>query len=106
MTVFDLMAETLFGDPNLALDAEYRAGGDPLSDPVVVKVIRTNPDRTSTFGEGKFRQSTCILEVQTIDAPALAKGDTFTIGSVLYTLREDPERDNDRRIWKAGSRES
>ncbi|WP_443082540.1 head-tail joining protein [Tabrizicola sp.] len=49
------------------------------------------------------RRESCLW-VQ--DLGALAPGDTFEIGGVIYEVRGEPLRDALRHVWKAEAREA
>lgn len=93
------MVNASFRDPNLALDAIYRAGG--AGGGASVRIIRRAPDRTATFGESRFVTDTNLIDVRTSEVAALDAGDTFQIGAEIYAVQGQPTRDSDRLVWSA-----
>jgi hypothetical protein len=67
MNAFAAAIDALFADPNLAVDALYRADGADPSIPVMVIVRR--PDRIGDFGETRILaeqlSSTSALQIST-----------------------------------------
>ena len=102
MTAFDLAVDSLFADPNLAVDAFLRLGGTGMAQ--AIRVIRAMPDRFASFGEGRFVVDTVLLNVRLADAPLLAAGDTVEIAGQLHEIRGAPSRDSDRLVWLAEAR--
>lgn len=104
MTAFATALAALFRDRNIAVDALYRVGGSGPG--VLVRVIRTAPDRIAAFGESRFVTDTMALDVWIADAPGLAAGDTFEIAGTLHEVRGAPVRDAERLVWAAEVRET
>ena len=102
MTAFDLATDSLFNDPNLAVDALLRLGGSGAAE--TIRVIRAMPDRFASFGEGRFVVDTVLLNIRLADAPVLSAGDTVEIAGQLYEVRGTPTRDSDRLVWLAEAR--
>ena len=102
MTAFDLATDSLFNDPNLAVDALLRLGGSGAAQ--AIRVIRAMPDRFTSFGEGRFVVDTVLLNVRLADAPMLSAGDTVEIAGQLHEVRGTPTRDSDRLVWLAEAR--
>ena len=102
MTAFDLATDSLFTDPNLAVDALLRLGGAGPAQPI--RVIRAMPDRFANFGEGRFVVDSVLLNIRLADAPALSAGDTVEIGGQLHEVQGTPTRDSDRLVWLAEAR--
>ena len=102
MTAFDLAVDSLFADPNLAVDAVLRLGGNGPAQPI--RVIRATPDRFASFGEGRFVVDTVLLNIRLADAPVLAAGDTVEIAGQLHEVQGTPTRDTDRLVWLAEAR--
>jgi len=99
MTAFASAIDLLFEDPNFGLDAVHQAAG--TGTPVSVRVIKNAPDAVSEFNGGRFVADSIILDVRTGQLPALAIGDTFTIGDETFQVFGEPQRDALRLIWKA-----
>ncbi len=102
MTAFAAAIDALFADPNLGLDAVYRAGGaDPA---VTVRVILRRPDRVGEFGETRIVTETLLIDVRVSEAAAPTEGDTFDVGGVLYVIQGAPIRDAARLVWTVEAR--
>lgn len=102
MTAFDLAADSLFNDPNLAADGLLRLGGtDPAQS---IRVIRTMPDRFANFGDGRFVVDTVLLNIRLSDAAVLSAGDTVEIAGPLFEISGTPTRDTARLVWLAEAR--
>jgi hypothetical protein len=96
-TVFTAAIDALFADPNLGLDAVYRAGG---ADPAVrVRVILRRPDRVGEFGETRIVTETLLIDVRVGELADPAEGDTFDIDGDAYVFQGEPVRDAERLIW-------
>ena len=99
MTAFDLATDSLFTDPNLAVDALLRLGGAGPAQPI--RVIRAMPDRFANFGEGRFVVDSVLLNIRLADAPVLSAGDTVQIAGQLHEVQGTPTRDANRLVWLA-----
>lgn len=104
MSAFAAAINAIFGDPNIAEDGLWRAGGSGPPQPV--RVIRRAPDRVESFGPGRFVTDTSVLELPVAAVPALAEGDTVEVGGALFTVRGEPVRDGLRLVWQAEGRPS
>jgi hypothetical protein len=97
MTAFEIAMNSLFTDPNIAVDAVFTpSAGVPKS----VRVIQTAPDAYGTIGQSVFETATTLLAVRVADCPTVAQGDTFTINSVIYKVQSEPRRNSDRLVWE------
>lgn len=103
MTAFAIGVDILFRDPNLAVDAVWKAGGSGAGK--TVRVIRRAPDDTIEWRESRLRTPTVFLDVRVSEAVTLSKGDTFEIDGATFTVTGAPERDSLRLVWKAEARE-
>lgn len=102
MTAFTAALSTLFADPNLGLDAVYRAGG---TDPdIPIRIILRRPDEIGTFGETRIVAETVVIDVRVSEVAAPAEGDTFTIGAQTFFVQGEPVRDAERLIWTLEAR--
>jgi hypothetical protein len=102
MTAFASAIDTLFADPNLGLDAVYRAGG---ADPgVPVRVILRRPDRISEFGETRIVAGTLLTDVRVGEVAAPADGDTIELDGVVHVVQGEPIRDAERLVWTIEAR--
>lgn len=100
MTAFAAAARALFRDRNLAVAALYRAGGDPLTVGVAVRVILSAPDVQVEFGAARLVGDTTVIEVAAADVASVAKGDTFEIEAATYVVTAVPMRDVERLAWR------
>lgn len=102
MNAFALGIDLIYADPNMALDAEYRAGGEGT--PLAVRVMKRAPDAASEFNAGRFISDTTFLDVRVSEVAAVSKGDTFTIGAQTFEVFGDPRRDSERLVWQMETR--
>jgi hypothetical protein len=79
----------------LSVSAEEDADPEPVT---IVRAVPTSD--AGTFGV-TLRADAQIVHVRVAEAPSLAKGDTFTIGSEVLTVRGKPERDRLGLMWTA-----
>lgn len=101
-TAFDFMTEALFGDPNMAEDAEWRMQG--VSPATAIKVLKRTPDEIADWNGGSFVVGTLLLEVKIADVPDLAEGDTITIGVMPYEIKSKPQKDAEGLTWLTQAR--
>lgn len=97
MSVFDTALTALLDDANLGVDVAYRQGG--VAAPILLRAILSRPDLDAGFGETRVRAGSMRLHLRIADAPDLAAGDTFQVGSDVYVAFEAPERDTLRLSW-------
>ena len=102
MNAFDVAADSLFNDQNLAADATLRVGGTGPAQ--AIRVIRAMPDGFASFGDGRFVVDTVLLNIRLSDAPVLSAGDTVEIAGQLHEIRGTPTRDSARLVWLAEAR--
>jgi hypothetical protein len=101
-TAFAAAIDALFADPNLGIDAVYRAGG---ADPgVPVRVILRRPDRIDVFGETRIATETLVIEVRVSDVAAPASGDTIELDGAVYVIQGEPIRNAERLVWTIEAR--
>jgi hypothetical protein len=102
MNAFAAAIDALFADPNLAVDALYRADG---ADPgIPVRVIVRRPDRVGDFGETRIAANTMTIDVRVSDLPNPADGDTIEIGGETFVIQGEPMRDSERLVWTIEAR--
>lgn len=101
-TAFDFMTEALFGDPNMADDAEWRMLG--VGDPVTTKVLKRAPDEIAEWNGGSYVVGTLLLEIKIADVPDLAETDTIEIGGTLYEVKGKPQKDAEGLTWLTTAR--
>lgn len=101
-TVFTAAIDELFADPNIGVDAVFRAGG---ADPgVPVRVILRRPDRVGEFGETRIVAETLIIDVRVSEVAAPADGDTVEVDSTVYVIQGEAIRDVERLVWTIEAR--
>ncbi len=97
MNVFADAMAALVADPNLGAEAVYRQGGTGPA--VLMRVLRSSPDRVAdAFGTG-ILSATDILSVATAVLPGVAAGDSFALGPDLLTVIH-AERDASGTAWR------
>jgi hypothetical protein len=102
VSVFEHALAVLLADPNMAVDALWKAQGAGAG--VACRVIRSRPDLTiDGFGTTLLRP-TDIVAVAIAAIPAVAKGDTFTLaaangGTEVLTVRS-AQRDVEQLTWE------
>lgn len=80
--------DAIFDDPNLAIDAIWRAGGG--SDGVPVRVIRKTPEAIVGLAGNQFDLAAMLIDVRLSEVAVPAKGDAVDLlddaGEVTETL--------------------
>ena len=97
MTAFAAAIDVLFADPNLGIDAVYRAGGADPGAPV--RAIVRQPDRVGDFGQTRIVTGTVVIDVRISDVAAPAEGDTIEADGTVYVIHGEPIRDVERLVW-------
>ena len=97
MTVFAEALDDLFGDPALAVDAVWRAGG--LDPGLPVRVFVHLADRVTDFGLTRIASGTALVEVRVAEVPAPAEGDTVSFGGRTLVVQGEPLADALRLVW-------
>jgi hypothetical protein len=101
-TAFSTAIDALFADPNLAVEALYRADG---ADPgIPVRVIVRRPDRIGDFGDTRILAETTVFDVRSSDIDAPTAGDTIAVDDTVYVIQGEPIRDAERLIWTIEAR--
>ncbi|MFO1156630.1 MAG: hypothetical protein U1E43_07625 [Rhodospirillales bacterium] len=100
--VFADAIEAIFADPNLAVDAVYRAGG--AGDGIALRAVVTRPDRVGDWGESRIAAATCVVKVRVADVAAPAPADTVTIAGETLVVLATPLRRAARLIWEMEAR--
>jgi hypothetical protein len=104
MSVFAAAIDALFADPNLALDAVYRAGGvDPA---VPVRAILRRPDRIGEFGETRIVVGSVMIDVRVSEVASPAEGDTIQAENTVYIIQGQPIGDAERLVWTLEARQA
>ncbi len=102
MSVFDVAVDDLFGDPNLARDAIWRAGGTGPA--TTMRIIGRRPDRIGEFGETRVVVPAAMFDLRIAEAPSLAGGDTLEIDGTLFIVQGEPVRDAEQLVWTVEAR--
>jgi hypothetical protein len=97
MTAFGAMLDTLFGDPNIALDAVYRVGGAGAGTTVRVTAVR--PDEIVNFGETRIRTGVSRFQLRASQVAVPAENDTLEIAGTVYRVQGAPAIDAERLVW-------
>ncbi|RAI57050.1 head-tail joining protein [Roseicella frigidaeris] len=97
MGVFDDALVVLAADPNLGVEATYRAAGTGA--PMSLRVLRSNPDRVADAFDTPLLRATDVLTVSIALLAAVEAGDTFAIGADLLTV-DSGERDAAGVAWR------
>jgi hypothetical protein len=97
VNAFAAAMDALAADPNLGMDAAYRAGN--VGPAVPVRVVRSSPDRTGDAFGTEILQATDALTVATATLPSITAGDSFGIGADLLTVTH-AERDATGTAWR------
>jgi hypothetical protein len=87
----------MFDVDDFAVSAIWRAGG--VGAPLAVPVIRDAPNRVADAFGTPILQATNELRVRVESLPALAAGDTFTIGTEILTVQH-AEREATGALWR------
>jgi hypothetical protein len=99
MNAFAAAVDLLFVDPNIGRDATWRVGGAGAG--VAVRIVFRAPDSVNDYGGGRFVATSRFVDVRISEAPGLAPGDTFEIGSATHVVQGEPLADDDNLIWSA-----
>lgn len=97
MRVFDDALAVLAADPNLGVEATYRAAGTGAA--VLLRVLRSSPDRVVDAFDTPLLRATDVLTVAIATLPSIEAGDTFAIGADLLTV-DSAERDTAGVAWR------
>ena len=89
--------DALAADPNTGTDARYRAGGTGA--PVLLRVIRSAPDRLGDAFGTSVIQASDVLTVATAVLPSVVADDTFSLGADNLTVQH-AERDTTGIAWR------
>jgi len=102
MAAFAAAVDALFADPNLGRDALWRVGG--TGDPLLIRVIPTQPDRIESFAETRIHSETAQFDVRTSEVPNPRPGDTLEIEGESFVIQGEPVRDSERLVWTLDTR--
>jgi hypothetical protein len=104
MTIFSAAIDAMFGDPNMSVAAEWRAGG--IGAPVSVRVIRTRPDVELGFADSRISTPSENIDVRVSQVAAARQGDTVAIDGDVFTITGAPQRDTERLVWRCEAAKS
>ncbi len=97
MTVFASAIDVLFGEPNIARSALWRAGG--AGDGISVRVIIKRPDQVVGFGDSRAVLPTMLIDVRRSEVPDPATGDTVDLDGDLFEIIATPVADSLHLVW-------
>ena len=101
-SAFATAIDVLFADPNLGVDAIYRAGG--VGHGTTLRTIIRQPDRVGSYGETRIVTETTVFDIRTLDVAAPVEGDTIEMNGTIYVIQGEPIRDAERLIWTIEAR--
>lgn len=103
MSAFAEAIEVLFADPNLAVDVDYRVGGQGA--PVAVRAVVRQPDMIGTYGETRILSNTTLFDLRVVDlASEPQRGDTITWAERTYHVQGEATNDALMLIWTVEAR--
>jgi hypothetical protein len=97
VTAFDDADALLFADENMAVPALWKAQGAGAG--TACRVIRARPDLTVDAFSTALIRATETLLVRVAEIAAVAKGDTFTLGAEVLTVKA-AQRDALKSVWE------
>lgn len=104
MSLYTILVDQLFADPNIMREATHRQGG--VGDGTALKIRFKAPDERLAAGAFEAVVGTVLIDVRVSECPTLARHDTFTLSDdSVYKVIGDPRRDSERLIWRAEAKE-
>ncbi len=97
MDLFATALGDMLADPHIGADATWRQSGIGL--PMLMRVVRSSPDRVASAFDTAVIQATDVLTVAVTDVPDLAPTDTFTLGPDTLVVQH-AERDGNGVAWR------
>lgn len=97
MPGFEAALARVFADPNMAVDAQWLAGG--VEPALPIRLIRRAPDEVTGFGGSRVWSETVRADVMISQVAEPAPGDRVLIGPDIYEVQGEPVRDRERLIW-------
>jgi hypothetical protein len=94
---FAAATDALFADPNIAMDAVWRADGAGAG--TAVRVVTRRPDQVTGFGDSRAVLPTLLIDVRRSEVAEPASGDTVEIGGDLFEVIAVPIIDSVRLVW-------
>ena len=101
MSIFALVIETLFGDPNMAQDAIYTPTGGT---PTLIRVVSRRADEITGFGDARLWSETTRIDLRVGEVPAPRPGDRIEIDGDAFLIQGEPVRDCERLVWTVNLR--
>jgi hypothetical protein len=96
MSIFALVIETLFGDPNMAQEAIYTATGGT---PALIRVVTRRADEITGFGDARLWSETTRIDLRVGEVPPPRPGDRIEIDGDAFLIQGEPVRDRERLVW-------
>ncbi|MDB6183040.1 head-tail joining protein [Paracoccus fistulariae] len=97
MLAFETALARVFADPNMAVDAQWLAGG--VEPALPIRLIRKAPDEVTGFGGTRVWSETLRADVMIAQVPEPGPGDRVTINDETFEVQGEPLRDRERLIW-------
>jgi hypothetical protein len=97
VSAFTAAMDALAADPNIGTTATYRTGGTGA--PVLLRVVRSAPDRLGDAFGTSVIQASDILTVAIAVLPSVEADDTFTLSAETLTVQQT-ERDAAGIAWR------
>lgn len=97
MLAFETALARVFADPNMAVDAQWLAGG--VEPALPIRMIRRAPDEVTGFGGGRVWSETLRADVMISQVPEPRPGDRVMINGEIFEVQGEPIRDRERLIW-------
>lgn len=99
MSVFDAALDTLYADPNLAVDAVYTPPGGGA--PVPCRTDLSAGDRDwRAFSDSGVTLPAISAEVRVSDVMDPEEGGTLAVGGSSYRITRVTQPGTDRRLWR------
>jgi hypothetical protein len=98
MNAFSAAIDAIFADPNMAVDAVWRACHVAVGTPC--RVIVARPDVPGSFGEAQIVSETLRIDVRVSQVASPRRGDVVTIGTEVFVVQGEPRRDRRRLVWQ------
>lgn len=97
MLAFEAALARVFADPNMAVDAQWLAGG--VEPALPVRLIRRASDEVTGFGGAQIWSETVRADVMISQVSEPCPGDRVTINGETFEVQGEPIRDRERLIW-------
>lgn len=97
MNAFSTAIDTIFADPNMAVEALWLEAGIPPGVPV--KAIRRMPDAVTDYGTARLVQPSVVVDVRVSEVATAKKDDRLVIGGEFYIVQAAPTRDVLGLVW-------